>query len=93
MLPINLVTARAFQTNLVFRPRALATVLSVSTTAADNMCKTTAVSESNPLLRSWAKQPFHLPPFEEIEPSHFKPALEAAMEAHIGDLEAIASFI
>jgi peptidyl-dipeptidase Dcp len=55
------------------------------------MCKTTAVSESNPLLRSWAKQPFHLPPFEEIEPSHFKPALEAAMEAHIGDLEAIAS--
>mmetsp|Transcript_7875 Transcript_7875/g.16105 ORF Transcript_7875/g.16105 Transcript_7875/m.16105 type:complete len:705 (+) Transcript_7875:141-2255(+) len=55
------------------------------------MCKTTAISEGNPLLQSWAAQPFHLPPFEEINPGHFQPALEAAMEAHIADLEAIAS--
>ena len=88
---VNLVAARAFQTTTAFRPRALVTVLSVSTATADNMCKNTAVLDSNPLLQSWAKQPFHLPPFEEIQPSHFKPALEAAMEAHIGDLEAIAS--
>ncbi|KAL7492832.1 hypothetical protein ACHAWT_007934 [Skeletonema menzelii] len=92
---IQLVTTRAFQTTKAFRPRALTpaltSALSVSTTATDNMCKTTAISEGNPLLQSWASQPFHLPPFEEINPSHFQPALEAAMEAHIADLEAIAS--
>lgn len=53
--------------------------------------QTTAISESNPLLQSWARQPFHLPPFDEIKPSHFQPALDAAMEAHILDLETIAS--
>ena len=50
-----------------------------------------AIESENPLLRSWADQPFHLPPFKEIKPAHFIPAFEVAMAAHIADLEAIAS--
>lgn len=45
----------------------------------------------NPLLRSWSDQPYHLPPFQFIQPSHFEPALEAAMVTHIVDLETIAA--
>jgi peptidyl-dipeptidase Dcp len=45
----------------------------------------------NPLLRDWSDQPFHLPPFEEIRPSHFANAFEVAMSSHISDLERIAS--
>ncbi|KAL9185279.1 hypothetical protein ACHAXT_003056 [Thalassiosira profunda] len=50
-----------------------------------------AVESTNPLLRSWADQPFHLPPFKDIEAEHFEPAFEAAMAEHIADLEAIAN--
>lgn len=50
-----------------------------------------AVESNNPLLRSWADQPFHLPPFKHIRPEHFVPAFEVATSAHLADLEAIAS--
>ena len=69
--------------------RAATTALSVSTLTATDTA--TTYSSDNPLLRSWSDQPFNLPPFKSIEPKHFVPALEAAMEAHISDLEAIAS--
>lgn len=44
---------------------------------------------SNPLLDDWSTEPYHLPPFRRIEPRHFKPAFEAAMEEHISDLRSI----
>ena len=50
-----------------------------------------AIESDNPLLRSWSDQPFNLPPFKEISAEHFIPALEAGMDAHIKDLEAIAA--
>jgi peptidyl-dipeptidase Dcp len=102
---IQILTVRAFQTcysstqahrhlPAFFRdtksfPVAL-TALSVSTSTSDEV-PTISTKAGNPLLRSWSDQPFHLPPFKSIEPSHFEPALEAGMEAHINDLEAIVS--
>jgi peptidyl-dipeptidase Dcp len=45
---------------------------------------------ANPLLSVWP-QPFAMPPFDRIEPRHFKPALEAAFRAHKAEIEAIAA--
>src|SRR5438552_12292138 len=46
-------------------------------------------NDSNPVLHSW-ETPFGLPPFERVRPEHFAPALEAAMRAHRGEINAIA---
>ena len=67
------------------------TALPVSTTANADATATTSSCSDNPLLKSWNDQPFNLPPFKSITPSHFEPALEAGMAAHVADLEAIAS--
>ena len=96
------VTARAFQTSsyrhnipaflkasTTFQST-LSSALSVSTTADAAVTSTTAECNDNPLLRSWSDQPFNLPPFKEINPAHFEPALQVAMEKHILDLESIA---
>ena len=45
--------------------------------------------DTNPLLRSWSDLPFNIPPFAEIEPEHFKPAFEFAMEKHLKELRDI----
>ena len=83
------VTARGFQTSsyrhnipaflkasTTFRSTTLSSALSVSTTADAAVISTTAECNDNPLLRSWSDQPFNLPPFKEINPSHFEPALQ-----------------
>lgn len=44
---------------------------------------------SNPLLEDWSTQPFHLPPFHKIQPSHFKEAFEVGMTQHLSDLDII----
>ncbi len=45
---------------------------------------------ANPLMASW-DTPSGAPPFSEIEPAHFIPAFEAAMERHNAEIEAIAA--
>ncbi|KAL7543784.1 hypothetical protein ACHAXR_013091 [Thalassiosira sp. AJA248-18] len=105
-LVFHLFTARAFQPSssimahrhipAFFRaskifPSALTTAMPVSTTSTTDGVSTISTNSENPLLKSWSDQPFNLPPFKSIEPSHFQPALDAAMEAHLTDLEAIAS--
>ena len=45
---------------------------------------------ANPLLEPW-ETPYGVPPFDEIEPAHYKPAFEAAMAAHVAEIEAITS--
>ena len=45
---------------------------------------------TNPLLARW-DTPFGVPPFAEIDESHYEPAFEAAFEAHDKEIEAIAS--
>jgi len=47
-------------------------------------------ASANPLLAEWTA-PFGLPPFDRVEPAHFRPALEAAMAAHRAEVEAIAT--
>jgi peptidyl-dipeptidase Dcp len=49
-----------------------------------------ATDPDNPLLRDWAG-PYGLPPFAQIEPAHFEPAFETAMQAHLEEIEAIAA--
>lgn len=47
-------------------------------------------SNSNPLLQDWTKtEPFGFPPFKKVEPEHFEPAFEVAMENHLKDLDRI----
>src|SRR5437870_4955523 len=46
-------------------------------------------NDPNPVLQSW-ETPFGLSPFERVRPEHFAPALEAAMRAHRGEINAIA---
>ena len=47
------------------------------------------MTNQNPLLADWSNQPFHLPPFQQIETKHFRPAIEEGMEKHLKDLQAI----
>lgn len=42
----------------------------------------------NPLLADWTA-PFGIPPFDQIAPEHFKPAFDAALSAHVAEIEAI----
>ena len=48
------------------------------------------MTQSNPLLSPWAAE-YGLPPFAASEPSHFKPAFEAALAEQRAELEAIAT--
>ncbi|MEQ1614248.1 MAG: M3 family metallopeptidase [Hyphomicrobiaceae bacterium] len=47
-------------------------------------------AELNPLLKPWTT-PFEAPPFEDIKPEHFSPAIEAAMRLHDQEIDAIAA--
>ena len=50
---------------------------------------TTSSLEKNPLLEPWTG-PFEAPPFERIEPGHFRPAFDAALKQVRGEIDAIA---
>jgi peptidyl-dipeptidase Dcp len=46
-------------------------------------------ADTNPLLRPWTA-PYGLPPFAEVQPAHFEPALTQAMREQREELDAIA---
>ena len=48
------------------------------------------VKEGNPFLKEWTT-PFEVPPFKQIEPSHFEPAFEVARADHIEEVKEIAN--
>lgn len=50
----------------------------------------TASTRGNPLLAKWTA-PFELPPFERIEPRHFRPAIDKAIANHKAEVEKILS--
>jgi peptidyl-dipeptidase Dcp len=50
----------------------------------------TPAGESNPLLKPWTT-PFGVPPFGEIKPEHFLPAITAGIEQQRAEIEAIAN--
>ena len=90
--PALMTTAKghAFRSRLATSATALhstSTLADSTATGADGAC----VDEINPLLASWDSEPYNLPPFSKIKTAHFEPALHAAMEAHLQDLEAIAA--
>lgn len=45
------------------------------------------------MLADWAAsgEPFGLPPFHSIKPSHFRPAFDESLKAHLDEISAIAS--
>ncbi len=47
-------------------------------------------AEGNPLLKDW-QTPYGLPPFADLRPEHFEPALRAAMQEHREELVALAA--
>ncbi|KAL7508667.1 hypothetical protein ACHAXN_005743 [Cyclotella atomus] len=65
--------------------------MTLHSTAVEPSLTSATSTHANPLLQSWSTEPFHLPPFKSIEPRHFEPAFEIAMDAHLKDLESIAN--
>ena len=51
---------------------------------------TASSMDTNPLLEAWTG-PFEAPPFERIEPSHFRPAFDAAISQARAEIDAIAA--
>lgn len=79
-----------------FRPASVAAYSSASSTTTMTQAEGTCASPAdqnggNPLLDDWSNQPYNLPPFHLIQPSHFESALEVGMEQHSEDLKAIAN--
>jgi len=68
----------------IIRPNARTGASSIASATA-----TASTSLANPLLQTWSSEPFHLPPFERIQPSHFKEAFAKGMEEHLADLQTI----
>jgi len=60
-----------------------------SATTSDTSTMADSTCTDNPLLQSWASQPLRLPPFQDIQTQHFKPALEEGMRLELEDLQAI----
>src|SRR5687768_4187618 len=52
---------------------------------------TLPILADNPLLSPWEGPYGGIPPFDRIQVAHFKPALEAAMEEKLAEMENIAS--
>jgi peptidyl-dipeptidase Dcp len=50
----------------------------------------TVADESNPLLAGWAGPYGGIPPFDKVQISQFKPALEAAMNENLAEIDKIA---
>lgn len=68
---------------------AVSTSTSSAKQAHQTRSLTTKTASTNPLLSDWSSQPFHIPPFAQIQPKHFKPAFDVAMEQHMDELMAI----
>ncbi|HEX8665374.1 MAG TPA: M3 family metallopeptidase [Beijerinckiaceae bacterium] len=53
---------------------------------------TTAPADTaeNPFDAPW-NTPFELPPFDRVQPEHFRPAFDRALKAHMAEIEAIAA--
>jgi peptidyl-dipeptidase Dcp len=47
-------------------------------------------TDQNPLLQPWTG-PFEAPPFDHIEPAHFRPAFDVALKNHRAEIDAIAA--
>src|ERR1700723_2641680 len=46
--------------------------------------------DSNPLLQAWVA-PFEAPPFDRLEPRHFRPAFDSALSQARAEIDAVAA--
>ena len=51
---------------------------------------TESTVDANPLLEPWTG-PFEAPPFDRVEPSHFRPAFDAALRDARREIDAVAA--
>jgi peptidyl-dipeptidase Dcp len=51
---------------------------------------TMSATDANPLLEPWTG-PFEAPPFDLVEPRHFRPAFDAALKAARAEIDAVAA--
>lgn len=69
---------------------ALLTVASVSVaTAQDQPDDSNDMTVENPFDHSWGDRPFNAPPFDQIKPEHYLPAIKRAIAKHEAEIEAI----
>ena len=54
----------------------------------NSACDSTKVAKVNPLVGAW-ETPYGVPPFDQIQPEHFMPAIEEAIAEHKAEIEAI----
>lgn len=66
-------------------------ILETNIRAAQPNGETKAVAEPNPLLADWSGPYGGVPPFDQVQISHFKPALEAAMNENLAEIDRIAN--
>jgi peptidyl-dipeptidase Dcp len=80
-------------------PRSFLVAVSITTVACAPAVTTTTqpspatqtVTSDNPLLQTWAGPYGGVPPFDQVQVVHFKPALEAGMAAELADIDRIAT--
>ena len=54
------------------------------------MMDSPTTATDNPFFAPWST-PFEIPPFERIEPDHFRPAFDRALATHEAEIAAIAA--
>lgn len=65
-------------------------VLVIGLSACQNQKKNGADASENPFFSAYTT-PYNVPPFEQIKPEHYMPALEKAMDEHKKEVEVIIS--
>jgi peptidyl-dipeptidase Dcp len=71
--------------------RTAALVAAVSACAPGPASGPSPALSANPLLRPWTGPYGGVPPFDQVQVAHFRPALEAAMAEQLAEVERIAS--
>ena len=74
---------------MIARTSILVLLLAALPTAVSGQQPTAPADASNPLLRPWTT-PFGVPPFGEIKPEHFLPAIKAGVDQQRKEIDAIA---
>ncbi|HUP45897.1 MAG TPA: M3 family metallopeptidase [Thermoanaerobaculia bacterium] len=69
----------------------LAAALALAACTTTTMTDPVLMAPQNPLLAEWEGPYGGVPPFDDVEVAHFKPALEAGMAGNLAEIERIAN--
>jgi len=75
---------------MIFRASVLILILAAVPIVLAGQQPAAPAGETNPLLKAWTT-PFGVPPFGEIKPEHFLPAIKAGVDQQRKEIEAIAT--